>query len=986
MEQLECFLNRSTDTNLQTSVVGRLHCLVLPELLTRSIQQQLIKILPSYTRKPRYLLVVISTNSQCFVAQELSLYRNTEIPILQQQESKEFYSTVFCDNFEKFREKQNNAPFVTVFFSQQPCVGKSYTISQWAKKLDLKPKCFVHVPINTFVVDTDFIVNRLLQAPSTTDDLIVFHINISSQAGKDVNTLMFQLLVLRYIVSQEGKGFTVRKNHAFLVELPTELSNTHKNTSLTNVFDWFYFFGDRIKDLSIPFLEIIDEMRIIKPRFDKFEINKFHISPKEMFVLKYLDALDTDLLKPEDISTKEVFMITYFDQSKLKTQNDWDYTKHPDINKTRMMELITKYASAGTRSFNMFIYIHTNCNFCPINYYYYNYYNVVCDVLAKESLVQLKSFLQFLYKQLVQLNQFLYIKRQYAPSDKRHLIPLHVMIATSLVKFAAHIACDTYEGRNGGEVDEDEKSKDIEEAEGKKEFLLVQLWKKADPPMVLFNQLAITDSVQIHMQKTSLDEDLKLMEKKMEHTLSLLSVNLRKNKHLHADEWRLLMKQYSWDLYNFEDEDSQYKPLPNTKKNEEKEKEKKDLSDQMKKLQLLLQICGGFTSKHEEKREEQMEEILKKHGDYALTFDNILKMVAIFFRIKSGIPVLIMGETGCGKTKLLKVMADVLGLEMASIDVHGGYTIQDLQNDLAKPLKQAKERPEITHLIFLDEINTSPEISTFKEVICDHSLNGEVFPDNIVVIAALHPYRSHHRSQDELKDEKEEEKNIPKFYLDDLDKEMCQLVYRVFPLPKSLRAYVWNFGSLSASDEKQYIAVMTSNTWTKQEFLGSTTISPQQLDELKTLFVELICISQKFVRDSLKDRSVCSLRDVRRANSLFLWFFKNRETIGTAYSILEAITLSLAQCYYYRLNQPQREKYNKLISTETMECNTDIKLDLIVKREQDRYIRALTIPPGIATNRAFSENLFVMLVGLATKTPTIIVGRPGFDIFTLSFL
>ncbi|ETN97954.1 hypothetical protein RFI_39568, partial [Reticulomyxa filosa] len=97
------------------------------------------------------------------------------------------------------------------------------------------------------------------------------------------------------------------------------------------------------------------------------------------------------------------------------------------------------------------------------------------------------------------------------------------MIATSLVKFAAHIACDTYEGRNGGEVDEDEKSKDIEEAEGKKEFLLVQLWKKADPPMVLFNQLAITDSVQIHMQKTSLDEDLKLMEKKMEHTLSLLS-------------------------------------------------------------------------------------------------------------------------------------------------------------------------------------------------------------------------------------------------------------------------------------------------------------------------------------------------------------------------------------------------------------------------------------------------------------------------------
>ncbi|ETO02506.1 hypothetical protein RFI_34925, partial [Reticulomyxa filosa] len=83
-------------------------------------------------------------------------------------------------------------------------------------------------------------------------------------------------------------------------------------------------------------------------------------------------------------------------------------------------------------------------------------------------------------------------------------------------------------------------------------------------------------------------------------------------------------------------------------------------------------------------------------------------------------------------------------------------------------------------------------------------------------------------------------------------------------------------------------------------------------------------------------------------------------------------------CYYYRLNRSQREKYNELISTKTIQYNINIKLDLIVKREQDRYIRALTIPPGIATNRAFSENLFVMLVGLATKTPTIIVGRPVF--------
>ncbi|ETO00927.1 hypothetical protein RFI_36513, partial [Reticulomyxa filosa] len=47
----------------------------------------------------------------------------------------------------------------------------------------------------------------------------------------------------------------------------------------------------------------------------------------------------------------------------------------------------------------------------------------------------------------------------------------------------------------------------------------------------------------------------------------------------------------------------------------------------------------------------------------------------------------------------------------------------------------------------------------------------------------------------------------------------------------------------------------------------------------------------------------------------------------------------------------------------------------VIKKK--RYIRTLDIPPGIAKNRAFSENLFVMMVGLATKTPTIVVGRPG---------
>ena len=48
-----------------------------------------------------------------------------------------------------------------------------------------------------------------------------------------------------------------------------------------------------------------------------------------------------------------------------------------------------------------------------------------------------------------------------------------------------------------------------------------------------------------------------------------------------------------------------------------------------------------------------------------------------------------------------------------------------------------------------------------------------------------------------------------------------------------------------------------------------------------------------------------------------------------------------------------------------------------LKKVQMHYVRKLSHDPGIALNRAFCENLYVMLVSLATKTPVIVVGKPG---------
>lgn len=41
---------------------------------------------------------------------------------------------------------------------------------------------------------------------------------------------------------------------------------------------------------------------------------------------------------------------------------------------------------------------------------------------------------------------------------------------------------------------------------------------------------------------------------------------------------------------------------------------------------------------------------------YELTGDNVKKILAIYMRFRCGIPVVIMGETGCGKTRLIRYM------------------------------------------------------------------------------------------------------------------------------------------------------------------------------------------------------------------------------------------------------------------------------------------------------------------------------------------
>ena len=127
-----------------------------------------------------------------------------------------------------------------------------------------------------------------------------------------------------------------------------------------------------------------------------------------------------------------------------------------------------------------------------------------------------------------------------------------------------------------------------------------------------------------------------------------------------------------------------------------------------------------------------------------------------------------MGETGCGKTRLIRYMCDLQAfgsscktMLMMKVNfihifcyqfcyycfcqVHGGITEEDIKQKIAKVKKLAemnrKASPPVDTVLFFDEANTTEAIGLIKEIMCDRRLNGEPLPDDIKFIAACNPYR-----------------------------------------------------------------------------------------------------------------------------------------------------------------------------------------------------------------------------------------------------
>ena len=373
--------------------------------------------------------------------------------------------------------------------------------------------------------------------------------------------------------------------------------------------------------------------------------------------------------------------------------------------------------------------------------------------------------------------------------------------------------------------------------------------------------------------------------------------------------------------------------------------------------------------KYSDKQKNSLISIKDIIGYYVITPDNFFKMLLILLKIREKVPVIMMGETGCGKTSLIRKLDELLNNgedKMKILNIHSGITNEKIieflfskqeynnmsiieeakvleeieQTTYEEMLKKGKYYEKRKLWIFLDEINTCNSLGLISELICKHSCNGIQLPENIIFIGACNPYRiSKIDNFDGLKFKNQ--KNS-----------MSNLVYTVKPLPHSLLNYVINFGSLSKEDELKYIeniikeplekyyldALEASKNTVISKVINTTIIfvnwilrkkkaikrnvdindlSEDKKKEYLNLFEtakKSVITAHNFIRDK-NDISSVSLRELRRF-SIFYIYFKNYLSIKKKSEEKNEmqIYLWIKNLFFDDLNEYNIYKYSVILS------------------------------------------------------------------------
>ena len=169
----------------------------------------------------------------------------------------------------------------------------------------------------------------------------------------------------------------------------------------------------------------------------------------------------------------------------------------------------------------------------------------------------------------------------------------------------------------------------------------------------------------------------------------------------------------------------------------------KNSKDFLKRLKEILALPNEV-----EKDKDELKSLIsiveEKNNNYVITNDNFKKMVLILYRIKANVPVIIMGETGCGKTALIIKLNQILNngkTTVEIINIHPGITDKRLCQIMDETNNKAENQKNEELWVFFDELNTCLSMSLLTEIFINRTYNGKKLCDNIRLIGACNPYR-----------------------------------------------------------------------------------------------------------------------------------------------------------------------------------------------------------------------------------------------------
>ena len=395
----------------------------------------------------------------------------------------------------------------------------------------------------------------------------------------------------------------------------------------------------------------------------------------------------------------------------------------------------------------------------------------------------------------------------------------------------------------------------------------------------------------------------------------------------------------------------------------------------LKELKDILDVKNPVEKKDAREGEKSLEEIA---GNYAITADNFVKMVLILLKIRAKIPVIIMGETGCGKTLLIRKLSEMINdgeCKMKILNLHAGISDKDIVNFIkdkvikeAEALKEIEDKKKLDYesikeiyfpkklWVFLDEINTCKSMGLISELMCKNTCQGKELPDNIVFIAACNPYRHEEKRLKkkvglDIRQAYKELKNLNQKEIGKIQKiTNSTLVYNVNPLPQSLLNFAYDFGNLAPEDEKRYIGSIISEPIERlykkkqEKDKNKNEKDEKNIDEnfkkIHKLAKEMISKAQNFIRNKNGISSV-SLREIRRFNIFYEFFYgylkskkemninltgnkKMDNLVNEYYKKLTEIELHINSiilgvfiCYYLRIeDMKERKKFRDLMNKE----------------------------------------------------------------------